>query len=331
MDRRGFVRAAVAAPLAAGALLRPGRAAAAAPGAQTVARMAQAPFLYGLAVPQSAMAVHLPARERQLGRAADVVLVFARISEQPSDLVASLMDAGYEVALCLEWWDASAGPADPRFSLREIASGAHDEAAVRWFRAFRDLPRPVHLRPLHEANGDWYPWGVFSGVNAVADFVPAFRHVVRLLWDNAGGRARVQWCVNRKNGRERPEPVAALYPGDDWVNELVVNGYNRPEFTRSTPFAEVFEPHYRAVKELSVHKPFWVGETACTERFGDKARWIREMFATVRTSMVVDCITWFDIRKEPPGEPVRDWELDSSPEALAAFRRGLEIHRGVPG
>jgi endoglucanase len=78
---------------------------------------------------------------------------------------------------------------------------------VRWFRSLRDLPRPVHVRPLHEGNGDWYPWGVFNGVNEIRDYVPAFRHIVRLLWSNADGRGRVQWCVNRMNGRQRTEPV----------------------------------------------------------------------------------------------------------------------------
>lgn len=177
--------------------------------------------------------------------------------------------------------------------------------------------------------GDWCPWGVFSGSNAVDDYVPAFRRVVRLLWENAGGRARVQWCVNRKNVRHRPEPVRRLCSGDDWVNELVVNGYNRPLASASATFVDIVSPNHRALKALSAHKPFWVGETASTKAHGDKAAWIRDLVATVRSSMVVVCLTWFDIRKTVPGEPVWDWHLDSSPAALEAFRRGVGVHRGV--
>jgi hypothetical protein len=294
-----------------------------------VGRMQHPPFLFGLHVPRENFARDLRRREQQLGRAADVVLVFARITEPVTDLVPELLDAGYEVALCLEWWGDSSSARDARYSLREITAGRHDDDAVRWFRSLRDLPRPVHVRPLHEGNGDWYPWGVFNGVNQMRDYVPAFRHVVRLLWDHADGRGRVQWCVNRRNGRGRDEPVSAIYPGDDWVHELAVNGYNRPMYGSSTPFADVIGPHYRQLKAISTEKPFWIGETASTARFGDKPTWIREMFETVRREMVVDCLTWFDHRLTPPNEPVRDWNLDSSGAALDAFRRGITVDRGV--
>jgi hypothetical protein len=336
VSRRSFIGGALATPLVAGAVVGAeavgGRlpvAGAASPFTPTVARMSQPPFLFGLHVPRALIGERLPARESQLGRAADVVLVFARITEPVTDVIPALLDAGYEVALCLEWWTGSSGPRDERYSLKEIAAGRHDADARRWFRALRDLPRPIHVRPLHEGNGDWYPWGVFSGVNEIRDYVPAFRHIVRLLWEQADGRGRVQWCVNRMNGRQRTEPIDSIYPGDDFVNELAINGYNRPMYPSSTPFAEVIGPNYRALKAISHTKPFWIGETASTERFGDKPSWIREMFETVRRDMVVDCLTWFDNRLEPPGERVRDWNLDSSSAALDAFRRGVGIHRGA--
>lgn len=332
VTRRSFVGRALAAPLVAGAVapqLAATAAAASSPFTPTVARLEQPPFLFGLHEPRATLATRLRTREAQVGRAADVVLVFARITEPVTDLVPALLDAGYEVALCLEWWSAAGGARDVRYSLKEIASGTHDADAVRWFQSLRDLPRPIHVRPLHEGNGDWYPWGVFNGVNELRDYVPAFRHIVRLLWSNADGRGRVQWCVNRMNGRQRTEPIAALYPGDDWVNELAINGYNRPTYRSSTSFADVIGPNYRALKAINPVKPFWIGETASTEKFGDKATWIRAMFETVRTEMVVDCLTWFDSRLVPANEPVRDWNLDSSAGALDAFAHGITINRGV--
>jgi Glycosyl hydrolase family 26 len=333
VTRRSFIGGALAAPVVAstaGVVLRGDTpAGAASPYSPSEERMEHPPFLFGLHAPRDILASRLRTREQQLGRAADVVLVFARITEPVNDIVPALLDAGYEVALCLEWWGPAGGAHDPDYSLKEIASGRHDDNAIRWFRSLRDLPRPVHVRPLHEGNGDWYPWGVFSGGNQIRDYVPAFRHVVRLLWDHADGRGRVQWCVNRMNGRERNEPVSAIYPGDDWVHELAVNGYNRPTYSTSTSFADVIRPNYRALKDISTSKPFWIGETASTEKYGDKARWIREMFETVRREMVVDCLTWFDNRLAPRNEPVRDWNLDSSGAALDAFKRGIAIDRGV--
>jgi hypothetical protein len=98
-----------------------------------------------------------------------------------------VMQAGYAVALALEWWDggqpttratacATSRPAhDPRYSLRDIAAGRHDASFDRWLRAFRHLPRPLQLRPLHEFSGDWYPWAAYSPDYSVADFIPAWR------------------------------------------------------------------------------------------------------------------------------------------------------------
>lgn len=46
------------------------------------------------------------------------------------------------------------------------------------------------------------------------------------------------------------------------------------------------------------------------------------MFETVRTEMVVDCLTWFGGRVQPANEPVRDWNLDSSAASPQEFRAG---------
>jgi hypothetical protein len=85
VTRRSFLGGALATPVvaagAAGVVLHgDSQALAASPYAPSEDRMQQPPFLFGLHAPRDALASRLRERERQLGRAADVVLVFARIT-----------------------------------------------------------------------------------------------------------------------------------------------------------------------------------------------------------------------------------------------------------
>lgn len=326
--RRAFLKAAAATPLAAaaGSMLTgtAGRVGA----RDGPARLMRPPFLFGLHVPDGDLPTALPAAESLAGRRADVVLVFGLLGQPKVDNIAALQADGYEVALCLEWWDSTKQIRDPRFTLAAIAAGNHDAAAARWWQALATLERPVHLRPLHEGNGDWYPWGVSNGLNRVADYVPAFRRVAEHARSIAGDKVRLQWCVNRLSSGRPATPFASLYPGGDWVDELVVNGYNRPEHRSTTSFEGIVRPAFTELKSFDPTKPFWIGETASTEKRGDKAAWIDGLFRTLRTTMVVDVLTWFHQEVVRPNE-VRDWPFDTSAASLAAFRRGITLTRGV--
>lgn len=289
----------------------------------TVARRPDAGFAFGLHVDEANLDGNLHTREQQVGRAADVVLTFAKVGDKVDGKIASLMEAGYEVVLTLEYWGPDRRPDDPAWSLKEIAGGRHDREAAEWFESFADLPRPVHLRPLHEGNGDWYPWGMLAPGNTVADYIPAFRHVADQARRLSNDKVRMQWCVNRVNARDSTDPMTSLWPGSEYVDDLVINGYSRPEHSRARSFTEIFTPHYEQLRAIDATKPMWIGETACTERHGNKPEWILEMFAAVRTTVPVACLTWFDERLVVAGEPDRDWNLDSSPNALTAFAAGL--------
>ncbi|MCC6435161.1 MAG: twin-arginine translocation signal domain-containing protein [Acidimicrobiales bacterium] len=327
--RRAFLKGAAATPLVAaiggGVLAGTAQPAGARSGP---VRQSRPPFLFGLHVPDGELPTALTAAEASVGRRADVVLVFGILGRPSVSRIAALQADGYEVALCLEWWDGAKQIRDPRFTLASIAAGDHDAAAMRWFEQLATLERPVHLRPLHEGNGDWYPWGVNNGLNRVADFVPAFRRVSEQARSIAGDRVRIQWCINRKSFGAQPVPFAAIYPGADWVDEFAVNGYNRPEHRTSASFENLFRPAFTELKSYDASKPLWIGETASTEKRGDKAAWIDGMFRALRTTMAIDVLTWFHERIIRPDD-VRDWPFDSSAASLAAFRRGIVVTRGV--
>jgi hypothetical protein len=280
------------------------------------------PYKFGLHVDERNLDVNLARAEKLAKRKADVVLLFAKLNDPISGKIGRMMHAGYEVALTLEWWQGGQ-PHDPAYSLREIAAGRHDATFDRWLQAFRDLPRPIHLRPLHEFNGDWYPWGVYAPENLVSDFIPAWRHVAQHARAVAGDRVVLQLCYNRVHAKGSHERLSTFYPGDEYVDELVLNGYMRPGKQRWKQFVEIIGPFYQQLRAINPRKPLWIGETACTEHGGDKAAWITRMFETVLSTHPVACLTWFDEFVKARGEPDRDWPFDTSKRSLQAFQRGV--------
>ncbi len=251
------------------------------------------PYAFGLHVDERNLDVNLARAEKLAKRKADVVLLFAKLNEPIRGKIRRMMDAGYEVALTLEWY----------------------------------LPRPLHLRPLHEFNGDWYPWCAFAPGNLISDFVPAWRHVAERAREVAGDRVVLQLCYNRVHAQGSHEPLARFYPGDDYVDELVINGYMRPGKREWKQFTEIIGPVYEQLRAINSSKPLWIGETACTEHGGDKATWITKMFQAVLSSHPVACLTWFDELVKARGEPDRDWPFDTSPRSLRAFHDGVKRTR----
>jgi beta-mannanase len=150
--------------------------------------------------------------------------------------------------------------------------------------------------------------------NAAEDLVAAWRHV-RGRFDRAGaGNVRWVWCPD---AGLRETPLEDLYPGDDAVDWVALDGYNwgdvRPE-SGWRSFEEIFGDAYDALGRLT-DRPLMVAETASTELGGDKAAWIAEAFAALPKRFPrVRALSWF-------GEATAgaDWPLTSSPEAVAAF------------
>jgi hypothetical protein len=109
--------------------------------------------------------------------------------------------------------------------------------------------------------------------------------------------------------------LAALLPGDRFVDWLGMDGYNwgtTRSWSRWQSFRDIFGPVY---SKYSRRKPTMICEVASAQSGGDKAAWIRDMGAELAGPFSrVRALVWFHADKET------DWRIDSSPASLAAFR-----------
>ena len=97
----------------------------------------------------------------------------------------------------------------------------------------------------------------------------------------------------------------------------------RPTAPEWRSFSEIIGPSYEELR-VNSDKPIWIAETGCTERGGDKAQWISEMFDAVLTTYPAAGLIWFNVPVPTQGQPLSDWPFDTSPEALAAFQEGVQ-------
>ena len=198
---------------------------------------------------------------------------------------------------------------------RAIAAGIYDGYIRDWAQGLASSGQRVLLRFDHEMNGNWYGWDPGVNANTAADYVAAWRHVHALFVAAGASNVTFVWAPNV--AYPGSAPLADLYPGDGYVDEVGIDGYNwGPLDGHSWEEPDrLFGPTLQVLTGLS-SRPLLITEVGCTPVGGDKAAWMTAFFAWLATSPAHGFI-WFDANKET------DWRVDSSPSALGAFAQGL--------
>ena len=210
----------------------------------------------------------------------------------------------------------------PEFSLSTIINGQHDEYIRQWATQARDWGHPFFLNFNWEMNGWWFPWSERVNGNQPGQYVQAWRHVHDLFVEVGTQNVTWVWCPNVIN--PNTIPLETLYPGDEYVDWLCMDGYNygthpaMPNEWRS--FADVFGQTYATLQRLSPNKPIMIAETASTEEGGSKASWIRNAFIYTLPEVFpkVKAVLWFNWNLDG-----MDWAMESSPASQGAFAQGI--------
>ncbi|RCX15554.1 dockerin type I repeat protein [Anaerobacterium chartisolvens] len=207
------------------------------------------------------------------------------------------------------------------YNTADIKDGRADAYITKMAQDIKSYGKEIWLRPLHEANGNWYPWAIgYPGkVNTNDTYKAAFKHIVTIFRNNGVSNVKWVYTVNCSNVGDGTS-YTGFYPGDDYVDYTSIDGYNWGT-TQSwgsvwQTFDEIFSQPYNALK--AIDKPIMIAEWASTEIGGDKAKWISESFNTISASYSrIFAAVWFSENKET------DWRINSSSTALEAYRRAV--------
>jgi mannan endo-1,4-beta-mannosidase len=207
------------------------------------------------------------------------------------------------------------------YSLSAIARGDADAKIDATAHGLAIFASVVWLRPWWEMNGTWFLWG------RSADYAAAWRRLVTRTRAIAP-MARFIWCPNTIWDTTSGE-LARWYPGSEYVDWMGVDGYNR-----NGPWMwaqDVFGPTMQKFEALHPTAPWAICETGCTEAGGSKANWIKNFLQYyLPHHKRFKALAWFNWNIKE-GEGRRDWQIESSPAAQDAFRRGIASPHYVAG
>lgn len=250
------------------------------------------------------------------GRDLDIVHMFIDWSTN-FDFVKNHADPVYanNAILLLTWepWE---------YDTVQIMNGNADNYIRRMAQDMKAYGKEIWLRPLHEANGDWYPWAIGhqNGRNTNSTYISAFRRIVDIF--RSEGANNVKWIFNVNCNNVGPNTsFTGIYPGDNYVDYNSIDGYNwgTTQSWGSTwqSFDQIFSESYNILKNYN--KPIIIAEWASAEIGGNKAQWITESFNRIKSSYdKVIAEVWFSHNKET------DWRINSSEATLNAYRNAIK-------
>ena len=225
------------------------------------------------------------------------------------------------VLLTWEPWVPNGSAHQPEYALRKIVRGKHDDYVRTWARGLKRYGKRVFLRPMHEMNGTWYPWGGTVNGNSPTAYRKAWRRIHRIFSRVGAHNVRWVWSpladdVPSDNRFER------YYPGNAYVDVLALDGYNwgtsEPGYGGWRSFRQIFAKPYRRLARLA-RKPVWIAEVGSAAEGGDKRVWTRSMFRRLNRGFAprVRAVVWFHTNKE------RDWRVTNPSRVALIVARWL--------
>lgn len=275
------------------------------------------PRLFGVSVEGAAPEAldQLNSIEATLSRALNVVNIYIAWGWRrpfPTAAAAAIAALGAVPEITWEpWLPTEDQRTQPAYSLTRLDQ--HDLYVDEFARACARYAKPLYLRFAHEMNSDWYPWSVTGNGNDPESYVLAYRRLHSRFQNAGAANVRWVWCPNVIY-MSRPDLIDASYPGDDVVDRVALDGYNRGNQSPS----DLFGPSIRLLRHIAPDKPLWINEVG-TIAGDDEGEWIAAFFEYMSDNDV-QCVVWFEVNKTT----APDWRLLRTAETAQAARRALE-------
>lgn len=240
---------------------------------------------------------------------------FGAFNPQAADVVRS---HGAMPVISWEPWTGRTN--DPDWALSTIVGGKHDRYIHEWTRAVAAWGHPIYVRPMYEMNGYWTAWGAGVNGNTTDEYVRAWRHIVDIARAEGAANIRWVWAPNIDADNPKMASLASVYPGDDDVDWVGLDGFNWGTSRLTTSWRDVSTTFRHSIDEVRAltAKPLMIAEIGSSELGGDKAAWITDGFAQIMTDLPeVEAVTWFN-GIDPRWDV--DWRVQSSASSTAAFR-----------
>ncbi len=234
---------------------------------------------------------------------------------------------------------------DPHFRSSVVTSGTYDSYIRQFALDAKAWGHPFFLRFDWEMNGWWYPWAegklgtsatIFNG-NHPGDYVAMWRHVHNIFTQVGATNVTWVWCINQMSATSASQqlPLAQIYPGDDYVDWVGMDNYNRYAGWESFQTMNTGSgTHwllntYQSLLDLAPSKPIMLAEFGSKEDKNDdqrKADWLTEALTVQLPANFpkIKAIVYFNWNTTTnPANPNSSIVIESSLAAQMAFANGI--------
>ena len=203
-----------------------------------------------------------------------------------------------------------------------------EDSLVKRAKDFANLPGPVLLRPFYEMNGNWFAHG--AKINTAEDFVGSWRYLVGLFRHYA---PNVKFVFS-PNVTVGAAAIAPYYPGDEWVDIVGLDGYNKHRvnlidaehlleprhFNPNFSFKQLFGPDFKELQRLTKgKKPMIIAEVGTA--LENPYFWFREGLESLRNWPVKAAVLFSWRKDEPLTKNEANWDNPEIFQAIEAFSK----------
>jgi len=237
--------------------------------------------------------------DTKLGRSSDIVHFYANWGDGSGDMVnwwnvpqflkiaqnfTSLGQTQHIPMLTWQPWGNKFTVSPAEYPLTSISSGAYDDYIKTWANGLRGLNTPIYLRPLHEFDGTWYPWGNVNG-NTAAQFIAAWIRIRNIFTAAGATNVLFVWCPNNSNPNGIDQ--TQYYPGDQYVDWVGIDLYSDNGATFKQTITTYCSPQnlYGRLTAMT-SKPIMIAEFGLATGQGvTQGAWLRQAMSDIQTSM----------------------------------------------
>ncbi|SCM82042.1 Endoglucanase H [uncultured Sporomusa sp.] len=217
---------------------------------------------------------------------------------------------------------------DSSDAIYDILAGKYDDYFQLYARQLTAFGHPVLFRLNNEMNGDWCSYSAFYYSKDAELYKAMWQHIRRIFDEN--GVDNVLWVWN-PHDLSFPDfkwnHYLMYYPGDEYVDIIGLTGYNTGTYFAGEKWREFDQIYPEIYNEYDRHfaKPFMITEFGSNSVGGDKAAWMKTMFAQIGLLPKIKVAIWWNgIDWDASGQPGRIYILDETEETTATFRQGLQ-------
>jgi mannan endo-1,4-beta-mannosidase len=279
--------------------------------------------------------------EEKVGHTFPITLHYIYLGHEfPRSGMENAYQRGKTVELTMQvMWNIKPGNTDNKMKNLnfDLIDGQYDGYLRNFAREAKAFRHPFIFRLNNEMNSTWVR---YSGIALLCDpdvYIKVWRHIYNIFEEE--GVKNAIWVFNPNDVDYPPlkwNSHVSYYPGNKYVHMIGLTGYNTGTYYKDLTgerwrgFNEIYDPLNEKYSRFYGQFPWMITEFASSSVGGDKEKWIRDMFNSVKQYKNLKAAVWwsyadFDYSKNKKGTPARRYWLDEKPEYLRAFREGLKL------